>query len=217
VGSISMFVDAASPWNLLNAIIGLLIALIVSFTLVAILWRDSDSGTLRVLGDGHSVEQPAEGSGHLVSPMTGVVVPLADVDDSVFSAGIIGEGVAIRPTDGAVRSPIAGTVTVLMDSKHAVGIRGDDGIEVLVHVGIDTVQLEGAPFTAHIGVHDRVDVGQLLLDVDLDAITAAGYDTTTPVLVVNPKDYSVTADATGTVQAGQVLLTTTAKEKELVK
>lgn len=217
VGSISMFVDAASPWNLLNAIIGLLIALIVSFTLVAILWRDSDSGTLRVLGDSHAVKEPAEGSAHLVSPMTGVIVPLADLDDSVFSAGIIGEGVAISPTDGTVRSPIAGTVTVLMDSKHAIGIRGDDGVEVLIHVGIDTVQLEGAPFTAHIAVHDRVEVGQLLLDVDLDAITAAGYDTTTPVLVVNPKDYSVTADGTGTVKAGQVLLTTTPKEKELVK
>ncbi|GAA1765078.1 PTS beta-glucoside transporter subunit IIBCA [Pseudarthrobacter sulfonivorans] len=216
VGSISMFVEAANPWNFINALIGLGIALIVSFTLAAILWRDSDSGTLRVLGDSHAVKEPAEGSGHLASPMTGVIVPLADVDDSVFSAGIIGEGVAIRPTDGTVRSPIAGTVTVLMDSKHAIGIRGDDGVEILIHVGIDTVQLDGAPFTAHIAVGDRVDVGTLLLDVDLEAITTAGYDTTTPVLIVNSKDYNVTVEDSGRVKAGQKLLTTKAKEKELV-
>jgi PTS system beta-glucosides-specific IIC component len=216
VGSISMFVDGANPWNFINALIGLGIALIVSFTLAAILWRDSDSGTLRVLGGTEAGSEPAEGTGHLASPMTGVVVPLADVDDSVFSAGIIGDGVAIRPTDGTVRSPIAGTVTVLMDSKHAIGIRGDDGVEILIHVGIDTVQLDGAPFTAHIAVGDRVDVGKLLLDVDLDAITAAGYDTTTPVLVVNSKDYDVTVEESGRVKAGQKLLTTKAKEKELV-
>jgi PTS system beta-glucosides-specific IIC component len=216
VGSISMFVEASNPWNFINALIGLGIALIVSFTLAAILWRDSDSGTLRVLGDSHAVKEPAEGSAHLASPMTGVIVPLKDVDDSVFSAGIIGDGVAIRPTDGTVRSPIAGTVTVLMDSKHAIGIRSDDGVEILIHVGIDTVQLDGAPFTAHIAVGDRVDVGKLLLDVDLEAITAAGYDTTTPVLIVNSKDYDVTVEESGRVKAGQKLLTTKAKEKELV-
>jgi PTS system beta-glucosides-specific IIC component len=217
VASISMYVDAANPWNFVNALIALGIALVVSFTLSAILWRDSDSATLRVLVGAESSNAPADGAGRLSSPMTGVVVPLADVDDAVFSAGIIGEGVAIRPTDGAVRSPIAGVVTVLMDSKHAIGIRGDDGVEVLIHVGIDTVQLEGAPFTAHIAVRDRVEVGQLLLEADLDAITAAGYDTTTPVLVVNSADYVVTATGPGTVKAGEELVTTKAKEKELVK
>lgn len=217
VASISLFVDAANPWNFINALIGLGIALVVSFTLSVILWRDSDSATLRVLGDDQHVKEPADGSAHLFSPISGEVVPLEDVDDSVFSSGIIGEGVAIRPTDGTVRSPIAGVVTVLMDTKHAIGIRGDDGVEILIHVGIDTVQLEGAPFTAHIAVRDRVEVGQLLLDVDLDAIAAAGYDTTTPVLVVNPNRYSVTVDRSGSVKAGQVLLTTKAKEKELVK
>lgn len=217
VASISLFVDAANPWNFINALIGLGIALVVSFTLSVTLWRDSDSATLRVLGDDQHVKEPADGSAHLFSPISGEVVPLEDVDDSVFSSGIIGEGVAIRPTDGTVRSPIAGVVTVLMDTKHAIGIRGDDGVEILIHVGIDTVQLEGAPFTAHIAVRDRVEVGQLLLDVDLDAITAAGYDTTTPVLVVNPNRYSVTVDRSGSVKAGQVLLTTKAKEKELVK
>jgi PTS system beta-glucosides-specific IIC component len=216
VGSISMFVDAANPWNFINALIGLGIALVVSFTLALFLWRDSDSATLRVMGGTGTVAEPANGAGHLASPMTGVIVPLDDVDDSVFSARIIGDGVAIRPTDGAVRSPLAGEVTVLMDSKHAIGIRGDDGDEILIHVGIDTVQLDGAPFTTHVAVGDRVVVGQLLVEADLAAISAAGYDTTTPVLIVNSKNYDVTVEETSSVTSGQALLVTTAKEKELV-
>jgi PTS system beta-glucosides-specific IIC component len=113
-----------------------------------------------------------------------------------------------------VRAPLGGTVTALMDSKHAVGIRGDNGVEVLVHVGLDTVQLEGAPFTAHVSIGDRVDAGQLLVTADLDAIRAAGYDTITPVVVVNSDDYTVTVDQTGAVQAGEPLVSVTAKEKE---
>ncbi|ACL39041.1 PTS system, beta-glucoside-specific IIABC subunit [Pseudarthrobacter chlorophenolicus A6] len=216
VGSISMYVDAANPWNFINALIGLGIALVVSFTLALFLWRDSDSATLRVMGGTGTAVEPANGAGHLASPMTGVIVPLDDVDDSVFSARIIGDGVAIRPTDGAVRSPLAGEVTVLMDSKHAIGIRGDDGVEILIHVGIDTVQLDGAPFTTHVAVGDRVVVGQLLVEADLAVISAAGYDTTTPVLIVNSKNYDVTVEEAGSVTSGQALLATKAKEKELV-
>lgn len=151
----------------------------------------------------------------LVSPLAGSVIPLSEVDDAVFSAGILGEGVAIRPTDGKVLAPIAGVVTALLDSKHAVGIRGDDGVEVLVHVGLDTVQLEGTPFTAHVAVDDRVVAGQLLIEADLAAITAAGYDTTTPVLVTNSADFSVAVLATGSVKAGDSLVSITQKEKEL--
>ncbi len=112
-------------------------------------------------------------------------------------------------------APISGEVTALLESKHAVGILGDNGVEILVHVGIDTVQLEGAPFVAHVAIGDRVEVGQLLVEADLAAITAAGYDTTTPVLVVNSADYSVTIHASGTVKTGDTLVSVTQKEKEL--
>jgi len=223
LASFSMFIEAGDVWNLINAVIGLLIAVAVSFTISMIIWKDDASATVRALG-GAKAAAPSTGDSTLtlVSPLAGEVIPLSDVDDAVFSAGILGEGVAIRPTDGRVLAPIAGVVTALLDSKHAVGIVGDNGVEILVHVGVDTVQLEGKPFTAHVAVNDRVEVGQLLLEADLAAITAAGYDTTTPVLVVNSADYSVTISGSGTVKAGDTLVSITQKDssslekKELV-
>jgi PTS system beta-glucosides-specific IIC component len=223
LASFSMFIEAGDVWNLINAVIGLLIAVAVSFTISMIIWKDDASATVRALGGAKAAAPTADDSTlTLVSPLAGEVIPLSDVDDAVFSAGILGEGVAIRPTDGRVLAPIAGVVTALLDSKHAVGIVGDNGVEILVHVGVDTVQLEGKPFTAHVAVNDRVEVGQLLLEADLAAITAAGYDTTTPVLVVNSADYSVTISGSGTVKAGDTLVSITQKDssslekKELV-
>jgi len=220
LASFSMFIEAGDIWNLINAVIGLVIAVAVSFTISMIIWRDDASATVRALG-GAKATAPASGSDTttgtltLVSPLAGEVIPLSSVDDAVFSGGILGEGVAIRPTDGKVLAPISGEVTALLDSKHAVGILGDNGVEILVHVGIDTVQLEGAPFVAHVAIGDRVEAGQLLVEADLAAITAAGYDTTTPVLVVNSADYSVTIHASGTVKTGDTLVSVTQKEKEL--
>jgi PTS system beta-glucosides-specific IIC component len=216
LASFSMFIDALDPWNFINAIIGLVIAVGVSFTVAVVIWRDDKSATVRALGDtAAAVPAPNEGGTRLVSPLAGEVIRLSDVDDAVFSAGILGEGVAIRPSDGRVLAPISGVVTALLDSKHAVGIRGDDGVEVLVHVGLDTVQLEGKPFTAHVSIDERVTAGQLLVEADLAAIAAAGYDTTTPVLVTNSADFTVKIEASGTVKAGDTLVSITQKEKEL--
>jgi PTS system beta-glucosides-specific IIC component len=211
LASISMFIDAANPWNLLNAIIGLAIAVVVSFTVSMLIWRDDASGSVKALGD---VKPATADTANLVSPLSGEIIQLTEVNDPVFSSGILGQGVAIRPTDGRVVSPINGVVTALLGSKHAIGIRGDDGVEVLVHIGIDTVQLAGAPFTAHVAIKDRVEVGQLLIEADLAAITAAGFDTTTPVLVVNSADFAVSIERTGTVIAGEPLLNVTEKMKE---
>ncbi|MET0954871.1 MAG: beta-glucoside-specific PTS transporter subunit IIABC [Cryobacterium sp.] len=211
LASISMFIDAANPWNLLNAVIGLAIAVAVSFTVSMLIWRDDASGSVRALGD---VKSAAVQSANLVSPLSGEVVALTEVNDAVFSSGILGQGVAIRPTDGLVLAPISGVVTALLDSKHAIGIRGDDGVEVLVHIGIDTVQLAGAPFTTHVAINDRVEAGQLLIEADLAAITAAGFDTITPVLVVNSADYTVEIAGSGSVTAGDALLNVNEKIKE---
>ncbi|MCU1405578.1 MAG: beta-glucoside transporter subunit [Glaciihabitans sp.] len=224
LASISMFIEAGNPANLLNAVIGLVIAVVVSFTISAVLWRDSDSGTLRALGVNDEASAPAAASASATAgftaavvacPLAGEVVALSEVPDAVFSSGILGEGVAIRPTDGVVCSPVDGVVTALLDSKHAVGITTDDGVEILIHVGIDTVQLDGAPFVSHVTVGDRVTVGQILVEADLAAISAAGYDTITPVLVVNSADYTVTVNATGTVKTGDTLVSIEEKVKEL--
>lgn len=214
VASISMFIDALNPWNLLNAVIGLVISVAVSFVISFIIWRDDASASVQALGDVHTGTTDS-GVPALQAPLTGSVIPLSEVPDPVFSAGILGEGIAIRPTDGAVRAPFAGEVTALLSSKHAVGLRREDGVEVLIHVGIDTVQLDGAPFETHVSVGGHVEAGQLLLTADLAAITAAGYDTTTPVLVTNSSDYTVLIEAADRVSVGDAIITVTQKEKEL--
>ncbi|PTT15639.1 PTS beta-glucoside transporter subunit EIIBCA [Microbacterium sp. HMWF026] len=209
--SISMFIDMTNPWNLLHAVIGALVAMVTSFIVSLVIWKDSDSATVRLL------EQQAGTAAHaavgeIVAPMTGEVIALEKVDDPVFSGGILGPGVAIRPADGEVRAPISGTVSSLLPSRHALGILGDDGLEVLVHVGLDTVRLEGAPFTAHVAQGDRVEAGQHVLTADLAAIEAAGLDITTPVVVLNGDAYDVAPLVTGRVAAGAALLSTDAKE-----
>jgi len=212
--SISMFIDMATPWNLLHAVIGALVAMITSFIVSLVIWKDSDSATVRLLEQqaGRSTPVVARAAGEIVAPMTGEVIALEKVDDPVFSGGILGPGVAIRPTDGEVRAPITGTVSSLLPSRHALGILGDDGLEVLVHVGLDTVRLEGAPFTAHVAQGDRVEAGQHVLTADLAAIEAAGLDITTPVVVLNGDAYDVAPLVTGRVAAGAALLSTDAKE-----
>ena len=121
----------------------------------------------------------------VLSPMNGRLVPLADVPDPVFSSGVMGTGVGVEPTSGTVYAPVAGTVIVTMDSGHAYGIRTADGIEVLVHVGIDTVNLKGEGFSSKVSQGDTVAAGDVLAEVDLDAIKAAGYSTTTVLLITN--------------------------------
>ncbi|WP_136587249.1 beta-glucoside-specific PTS transporter subunit IIABC [Microbacterium hydrothermale] len=209
--SISMFIDMANPWNLLHAVIGALVAMVTSFIVSLVIWKDSDSATVRLLEQQAGTSTPVS-TGGIVAPMTGEVIALEKVDDPVFSGGILGPGVAIRPTDGEVRAPISGTVSSLLPSRHALGILGDDGLEVLVHVGLDTVRLEGAPFTAHVAQGDRVEAGQHVLTADLAAIEAAGLDITTPVVVLNGDAYDVAPLVTGRVAAGAALLSTDEKE-----
>lgn len=121
----------------------------------------------------------------VLSPMDGNLVPLAGIPDPLFASGVMGVGVGVEPTSGTVYAPVSGTLIVTMDSGHAYGIRTDEGVEVLVHVGIDTVNLNGAGFSPKVGKGDRVAVGDVLVEVDLDAIAAAGYSTTTVLIITN--------------------------------
>jgi len=121
----------------------------------------------------------------VLSPMDGTLVPLAQVSDPVFAGGAMGTGVAVEPTSGTVRAPVSGTVIVTMDSGHAYGIRTDEGVEVLVHVGIDTVNLKGEGFDAKVAQGDVVKAGDVLAEADLEAIKAAGYSTTTILVITN--------------------------------
>ena len=133
----------------------------------------------------------------LDSPLNGQLIELKDVKDPAFASGAMGKGAAVKNPDGKVYSPVDGEVTVLFDTKHAIGIHADNGADILIHVGIDTVQLGGKFFDAKIAQGDRVKRGQLLLEFDPEGIKGAGYDTTTPVLVTNAFEYGKVTVALG--------------------
>ena len=147
------------------------------------------------------------GENDVLSPMTGTVLALDQVPDATFASGLLGNGAAIIPSDNKVIAPFAGEVASLFATKHAIGLLSDSGIEVLIHVGIDTVKLDGKPFTAHVKVGDKVQPGDLLLEFDRQAIIDAGYDLATPIIISNSDEYRdvVTVAATA-VQAGTPLL-----------
>lgn len=144
----------------------------------------------------------------LTAPMSGEVVTLSEVPDAVFSSGALGEGVAIIPTVGQVVAPCDGQISAIMDSKHAVGISGPNGMEILIHVGLDTVQLNGQYYEYAVREGDSVRRGDVLIRFDPEKISAAGYKLHTPVLVTNADDYvSVKTVAGASVKAGEDLLT----------
>lgn len=124
----------------------------------------------------------------IVAPIEGTIKPVEESSDAAFASGALGKGVVIIPSDGKVYAPISGTVTVLFPSLHAIGITSDSGVELLIHIGINTVQLDGKGYTAHIKQGDHVECGQLLVEFDMDYITSEGYSLETPVLVTNYND-----------------------------
>ncbi|MEJ5114564.1 PTS beta-glucoside transporter subunit IIABC [Erwinia billingiae] len=158
------------------------------------------------------VEPPVEKASSrrqaVVSPISGETLPLEQVQDATFASGLLGKGVAIVPQQGRVLSPVNGIVSSMFRTGHAVGLTSDDGAEVLIHVGLDTVKLDGQFFFPRVSNDQPVRVGDLLLEFDLEAIKAAGYDLTTPVLVSNSDDYiDVLILSDGAVSAGAPLLT----------
>ncbi len=122
------------------------------------------------------------------APIPGEVIPLTKVKDQTFASGVLGEGYAIVPSEGKVYAPFDGTCENLFDTLHAMGLVSDSGVELLIHVGLETVGLNGAPFKAHIKSGDKFKKGDLLLEFDIDAIKAAGCETQTPVIVTNAED-----------------------------
>jgi PTS system beta-glucosides-specific IIC component len=141
------------------------------------------------------------------SPLNGTVVPLSEVKDTVFAEGILGKGIAIHPIEGKLVSPVNGTILTVFPTNHALGIRSDEGVELLIHIGFDTVELEGKFYKGYITEGDRVSVGDLLVEFDIDEIKNAGYDITTPVVVTNTDAYAaIEGVGRAEISAGEVLL-----------
>lgn len=139
--------------------------------------------------------------------MAGECIDLKEVPDEAFSQGLLGQGVAVIPTEGKVYAPADGELVVVFPTGHAVAMKTADGVEILIHVGLDTVTLEGKPFTIHAEQGNTVKKGELLLEVDLDQIKAMGLNTVTPILISNANEFSAVEGNSGsTVSPGDVVI-----------
>lgn len=148
-------------------------------------------------------------SGEVIgAPIEGEAVEISKVSDPTFGEEILGKGMAIIPSVGRVVAPVDGTVEMVFDTKHALSMKSESGIEILIHIGLDTVTLKGAPFTTHVKAGQKVKAGDLLLEFDIDAIKASGLETISPVVICNTPDYSsITANVGKNVQVLDEVLT----------
>jgi PTS system beta-glucosides-specific IIC component len=145
--------------------------------------------------------------GSVAAPIKGKVIPLAEVKDEVFSSEAMGKGVAIEPAEGKVYAPADGEISTFFPTGHAIGITTASGVEILIHVGMDTVEMNGDGFTPKAKQGDKVKKGDLLLEFDLAKIKAAGHPATTPVIITNSDDYAdvVPTDASSVVPGAQLI------------
>lgn len=195
---------AMNVGNFTLQLVGTGLAMVIAFVLTMVLgFKDIPEAVEAPEAAGAGVV-PSEAAA-IAAPVAGQIVPLAAVPDKVFSSGAMGGGLAVVPSEGRAYAPISGTLVTAM--PHAFGIVGDDGLEVLVHVGIDTVELKGRHFTPRVTQGDRVTTGQLLTEFDIAGITAAGYNPMTIMLVTNSESYSaVVPVASGDVRANELVL-----------
>lgn len=177
-GVVSFISPKGEATGLWAALIAGAISLVVGFLLTMFFYKKEEA----VVEEVNLTEES------VLAPITGEVKPLDQSSDAAFASGALGKGVVIVPAEGKVFAPVTGTVTVLFPSLHAIGITSDAGVELLIHIGINTVQLNGDGFTAHIKQGDHVTQGQLLVEFDMEKISAAGYSLETPVLVTNAGD-----------------------------
>ena len=170
-------------------VIGCLLAFAASFVLTLVVgFKDAEAETAHAPAPAAPETLNVAGE-TIVMPLKGQLIALEAVDDKVFSSGVVGQGVAILPEEGALYSPVDGYVAHTFESGHAIGLRSDAGAEILIHIGIDTVQLQGEHFTLHVEEGQRIAAGQLLIEFNIEAIRQAGYQLVTPVVITNVEAY----------------------------
>lgn len=197
---IPVFIDSQDAWNVIYLLIGIVIAFATAFIATFVLgFEETITAPVKAAAVENKPEEKAAAvvennnenkkPSDIFATVTGQIVPLKDVPDETFAGEIMGKGIAIKPTNNQFVAPVAGEITVFPSSHHAIGIKADSGVEVLIHIGIDTVELKGKHFSPKMAVGDRVEVGDLLVVADVAAIEEAGYNTATMVIITNTFDY----------------------------
>lgn len=198
LASLSMFISETLPNNLMHAVIGLIISFFVSFVSVFILWKEP--------GTEDAVSGEGTGTLTLSAPLKGRVIPLTAVNDLVFSKKMLGDGIAIVPSKGELYAPIDGEIEMIYSTKHALGMKTADGVEILFHIGIDTVNLNGEGFDVRVIEHQKVTKGDLLVKFDIDKIKVSGFDATTMMIITNPKNPKIDLNQTQEVTQNDFLM-----------
>ncbi|PAE83560.1 PTS beta-glucoside transporter subunit EIIBCA [Shouchella clausii] len=204
----------SNPMNIVHALITILIAFAVAFAVTWILGfeeptdKEANKQEHRKQTKSESQQGAVSIGGTVASPLSGQLQRLSEVNDDVFSSGLLGKGVAVIPDRDEARAPLSGEVVTFLDSKHAIGLKGDNGIELLIHIGIDTVQLQGEYFEAHVKQGDRVEQGDLLVTFDKKAIVDKGYEMVTPIIVTNHDQFATVKPVeAGHIKHGQPIIT----------
>lgn len=187
-----------NPMNIVHAIITCVIAFVATFIIAYLIGFEDVSDEEEQVSN--------ETSMTIESPVKGTVYPISEVNDAVFSKGLLGKGVAIRPEENSIYSPVAGEVVTILESKHAIGLRSTDGVELLIHIGIDTVNLKGEPFEVFVNAGDQISAGQLLIEADFAAIRNAGYDDTVIVVVTNSENFDSINETNGSLNQNEPVM-----------
>ena len=195
----------ANPMNIVHAVVTCVISFAAAFIVMWVMGFDeAASGGAETAPSSAALPEESRAG----APIAGEAVALSEVDDAVFARKIMGDGMAIRPAEGRVYAPFDGEVITLFETRHAVALRGDNGMELLIHVGIDTVNLKGQYYEPHVQTGSRVRAGDLLLTFDREAIERAGYQTITPVVLTNADEYAALQTRTGgAVRVGDTVIT----------
>lgn len=186
------YIGGDSLNDLYFAIIGAAIAFAVAFAISYVLYKDPKEEEMATEAAPETLAEKKTVSANattICAPVTGKAVSLQEVSDPTFAEEILGKGVAIIPTDGHVVSPVNGIVVTVFETLHAIGLKSDDGVEVLIHIGLDTVKLGGKHFTARAKSGDKVTIGTPLVDFDVEKVKEEGYDVITPVIISNTFEY----------------------------
>ena len=200
--------------NIIVALVGIVISMVVAFILTMIFYKEqpilAETNTKAATTPLSEKTSTHVQSQKLLSPLTGNIIALDQVADEAFSSGLLGKGVAIVPTKGQVLAPCEATVTTLFPTLHAIGLTSEEGAEILIHIGFNTVQLNGQYFTSHVKQGERVHTGQLLVEFDQTAIEAQDYSTITPVVITNSDQFTqITVTEQTAIQPQDILLTLT--------